>query len=224
VLLDLGTGAFANLRETLDYTEIDGIVVSHMHADHFLDVIPLRYALKYGPLLRSERMPLYLPPGGEKTLRKMCDALAREDNSDFLDCVFEVHEYNPSGALEIGDLRLTFAKTIHYIDAYACRAEHAGASIVYSADTAPSKAVAALVRGCGLFICEATLGLGSEDSASRGHLSAREAGEMAEEAGVHRLLLTHYGSEVAPRELEDAATTVYHGPCAVADDGTELTV
>ena len=57
----------------MDYTQLDAIVVSHMHADHFFDLVPFRYALKYGPKRRAQRMPLRLPPGGSASL----DALAR---------------------------------------------------------------------------------------------------------------------------------------------------
>lgn len=220
----MGTGGLANLRQVMDYPELDAIVITHMHADHFIDLIPLRYGLKYGPLLRSDRMPIWLPPGGEEMLRSFCATFAKEGNGDFLDEVFDVREYDPTSSLEVGDITLSFAKTVHYIDAYAIRADHKGASIVYSSDTAPCERVEELARGCSLFLCEAALGLATEDGTMRGHLSAIEAGQMARNAGARRLVLTHYGTEFAPRELEDAATAVFNGPCAVADDGTELTI
>jgi ribonuclease BN (tRNA processing enzyme) len=224
LLLDIGTGALANLRIVMDYPDLDAIVISHMHADHFFDLIPLRYGLKYGPLLRDERMPLWLPPGGEAQLRALAATFHPEGPNDFLDEVYEIQEYDPHSRLEIGRLAVTFAKTVHYIDAYAIRVERDGASVCYSADTAPSAAVEELARGCSIFLCEAALGLATEAGPMRGHLSAVEAGEMAQRAGARRLVLTHYGTEFAPGELEDAAQSVYHGPCAVADDGTELTI
>ena len=223
VLFDLGTGGLSKLRDHMDYTDIDAVVISHMHADHFIDLVPLRYGLKYGPLTRADRLPVWLPPGGEEMLRALCATFAKESDHDFLDEVYDIHEYDPAGHLEIGDLTLTFAKTVHYIDCYAMRAETRGASVCYSADTAPSEAVEELARGCSLFLCEAALGLSTEEG-MRGHLSAIEAGEMAQRAGARRLLLTHYGTDYAPGELEDAAETIFTGPCAVADDGTELTV
>jgi ribonuclease BN (tRNA processing enzyme) len=195
-----------------------------MHADHFLDLIPLRYGLKYGPLLRDRRMPLWLPPGGEAQLRALTSTFKPEGHKDFLDDVYEVREYDPESELFVGNITLSFAKTIHYIDAYAVRAERDGASVVYSSDTAPCEAVEKLARGCSLFLCEASLGLDYEEGPKRGHLSAVEAGQMAQNAGAHRLLLTHYGTEYAPEELADAARSVYHGPTAAADDGMELAV
>jgi ribonuclease BN (tRNA processing enzyme) len=224
VLLDIGTGGLANLRLVMDYPDLDAIVISHMHADHFLDLIPLRYGLKYGPLLRDGRLPIWLPPGGEAQLRAFADTFASEGPSDFLDEVFAINEYDPHAPLEIEKLTLTFAKTVHYIDAYAVRVERDGASVCYSSDTAPSVGVEALARGCSIFLCEASLGLANEPGPIRGHLSALEAGEMAQAAGAKRLVLTHYGTEFAPGELVDAARTVYHGPVAIADDGLELTI
>lgn len=224
IVIDFGSGALSNLREAIDYPDLDAIVITHMHADHFLDLIPLRYGLKYGPLLRDDRMPLWLPPGGDAQLRALTATFARDDSADFLDEVYDVREYDPKGELHVGNITLTFAKTIHYIDAYAVRAERDGATVVYSSDTAPCEAVEKLARGCSLFLCEASLGLASETGPSRGHLSAVEAGQMAQNAGAHRLVLTHYGTEYAPGELADAARCVYHGPTAAADDGTELAV
>ncbi|MDE2481880.1 MAG: MBL fold metallo-hydrolase [bacterium] len=224
VLLDMGTGALANLREVMDYPDLDAIVISHMHADHFLDLIPLRYGLKYGPLLREERLPLWLPPGGEQQLRALAATFSPEGPKDFLDEVFEITEYDPKGEVYVGNLTISFAKTIHYIDAYAVRVERDGASVCYSSDTAPCDAVEELAHGCNLFLCEASLGLAQENGEMRGHLSAVEAGQMAQRAGARRLVLTHYGTEFAPGELEDAARSTYRGPCAAADDGTELTI
>jgi ribonuclease BN (tRNA processing enzyme) len=223
VILDLGSGALGNLRLVTEYTKIDAVVVSHMHADHFLDVIPLRYGLKYGPLSRSARLPLWLPPRGSTMLRSLCAAFAPESPADFLDEVFEVREYDPALPLEIGDLRLDFAKTRHYIETYAIRAQRNDAAIAYSSDTAPCDAVAEHARGCSVFLCEATLGLGRENG-QRGHLSAAEAGQLAARAGVQRLVLTHYSSAYSAQQLIAAAQGAFSGRVDIADDGDEITV
>lgn len=222
VLFDIGSGALGNLHAAIDYPQLDAVIISHMHADHFLDLIPLRYGLKYGPLLRDGRMPVFLPPGGEAMLRKP-SAFPSEGPDDFLDEVLSIHEYDPARPLEINDLRLTFRQTRHYIETYSIRAEHGNASIVYSGDTAPCDSVVEHAADCSLFLCEATLGLGHEEG-MRGHSSAEEAGEMAQRAGVHRLVLTHYGSTYAPDELEEAAQSAFSGRCSMADDGIELSI
>jgi ribonuclease BN (tRNA processing enzyme) len=223
VLFDIGSGALGNLHAAIDYPQLDAVVISHMHADHFLDLIPLRYGLKYGPLLRDGRMPVFLPPGGEAMLRKLTSAFPSEGPDDFLDEVMSIKEYDPARPLEINDLRLTFRHTRHYIDTYSIRAEHGNASVVYSGDTAPCDSVVEHAANCSLFLCEATLGLGHEEG-MRGHSSAEEAGEMAQLAGVHRLVLTHYSATYAPDELEEAAQSAFSGRVSMADDGIELSV
>lgn len=223
ILFDLGSGALAKLETAIDYPQLDAIVISHMHADHFLDLIPLRYGLVYGPLLRDERMPLWLPPRGTACLRALCSAFAPEGKGDFIDEVFVVREYGLTQPVEINDIRLTFAPTRHYIDTYAVRAERGSAAFVYSGDTAPCDAVVEHARDCALFLCEATLGLGAEEGV-RGHSSAEEAGAMARRAGAHRLMLTHYSSTYASEELIEAAQTVYDGRVSMADDGVELSL
>jgi ribonuclease BN (tRNA processing enzyme) len=207
----------------MEYNGLDAIVISHMHPDHFLDLIPLRYGLKYGPLFRSARLPVWLPPGAEKQLRALTASLSDERGESFLDEVFHVREYDPAKELQIGDLRLSFAKTVHFIDAYAIRVENAGAVICYSADTAPCESVARLARGCDVFLCETTVGLGTESGPVRGHLTAAEAGRIAREARVDRLVLTHYGTDVDPNALVRAAADAFGASCIIADDGTEFT-
>jgi ribonuclease BN (tRNA processing enzyme) len=56
ILLDCGNGVFGKLREHIDYVDVDAVVISHLHADHFLDLVPYSYALTYAPRKRrSER-------------------------------------------------------------------------------------------------------------------------------------------------------------------------
>jgi ribonuclease BN (tRNA processing enzyme) len=222
--LDFGTGAFANMRQYADYDALDAVVISHMHADHFLDLIPLRYAIKYGPRRRSAPLPLWTPPGGEAMLRAMTSAFASEGNDEFLSS-FAVREFDPAKPLALGDGMLRFAATTHYIDAYAIRYQRNGSSITYSADTAPDERVVGLARETNLFLCEATLLAGAEEAGGvRGHSSAAEAAQMAADAGVERLVLTHYGESATAHDLDESARTIYAGEIVVADDHAVLSV
>ncbi len=219
VVLDFGTGALANAQTYVRPEEIDAIVISHMHADHFLDLIPLRYALKYGPRTNARRIPLYLPPGGETVLRAISAALSREPGGDFFDETFVIGAYDPASVLALGPALLRFAPTRHYVPTFACRYEVGGASVVYSADTAPTPSLVALARDAGLFLCEATLfSESSEQTGERGHLTAREGALMAREAGIRRLVLTHYPHESTPGALAAAVREVYEGELEIADD------
>ena len=217
----MGSGAFANLRRHVDYDRLGAVVISHMHADHFIDLIPLRYALRYGPRRRREKLPVHLPPDGLAILRKLADAFPREVGDDFLE-VFALREYDPSRPLAIDGATLRFAHTAHYIPAFAARWERDGASVTYSADTAPDERVVALARESDVFVCEATLRDGQVEHGMRGHCSAAEAATMARDAGVRRLVLTHYGEESTSRDLDQAAAAIFNGEIVVADDHRTL--
>ena len=162
IVLDLGTGALANLRRYADYDRLSAVVISHMHADHFIDLIPLRYALRYGSRRRANKLPVHLPPGGLAMLRTLVSAFANE-GGEFLSDVFEIGEYDPSAPLLIDGATLRFAPTSHYIPAFAVRWDRHGASVTYSADTAPDQRVVELARESDVFLCEATLRVGEAE-------------------------------------------------------------
>ncbi len=223
MLLDAGPGAFSKLALAMDYSQLDAIVVSHMHADHFFDLVPFRYAMKYGPIRRAQRIPLWLPPGGSASLDALRRAVSTDAPATFFDEVFAVGEYDPRQGLLLGDIRLDFAQTRHFVDTFAVRAARGGASVVYSADTAPCEAVVNLARDAAIFLCEAALGLSTE-AGERGHTSASEAGKMARKAGVDRLALTHYGAVEPGDALVEAAKRQFHGPVVLADDGMDFPV
>jgi ribonuclease BN (tRNA processing enzyme) len=207
----------------MDYADLDAIVVSHMHADHFFDLVPLRYGLKYGPKLVAERLGLWLPPGGRATLEELRRVIGRDDDLDFFEAIFAIREYDPAEPLTIGGVRLSFCATRHYVDAFSIRADYDGRIFTYSADTAPSEAVAEHARDSSLFLCESSLGLGTEKG-PRGHMSASEAGDMASRANAERLVLTHYPAAAAPEALVAAAKKIFSGPVECAVDGLELVV
>jgi ribonuclease BN (tRNA processing enzyme) len=219
-LLDLGTGSFSNLREYVSYASVDAIVISHMHADHFIDIIPMRYALKYGTPRGAGRMALWLPPGGETMLRRLVSAFAPEGEGDFLAEVFDVRTYDPTTTLRLGDAQLRFAPTRHYVPTFAIRYEAGGTALTYSADTAPDENVVRLARDSDLFLCEASLLRNEVEPGVRGHSSPIEAAQMAHDAAVGTLMLTHYSDAQTPEDILDAARMVYSGPISCADDHT----
>jgi len=212
------------MREHLDYDLIDHIVISHMHADHFFDLIPLRYALLYGPRKRHSKVGVWLPPGGDAMLRTLVSAFADEGAGDFLNAVFDIRMYNPTETLTFGAAKISFAPCRHYIPTFALRYTNDGRSITYSADTAPNEAVSRLARESMLFICEATLLPEEVEHGVRGHSSALEAGEMARQADAQRLMLTHYPSETSQEELIVHARSTFRGQIVVADDHTRFSL
>ena len=224
--LDFGTGAFANMRRYVDYDKLDAVVISHMHADHFLDLIPLRYAVRYGSKRRTSRLPRMDAAGRHRDAAFDNECLCQTKAT----ATFSMRpssSVNSTAAqpLAIGHGRLRFAPTTHYITSFAIRYERNGTSITYSADTAPDQRVVDLARGTDLFLCEATLLADEQEHGGiRGHSSSKDAGQMAADAGVARLVLTHYSQDATAVDLEMGAKTIYKGDIVVADDHSVIVV
>lgn len=225
VLLDCGNGVLANLLLHGGCDGLSAIVISHVHADHSLDLIPFRYHLKYGgrgrPAYDPPHIPLYLPPGGRAVLEGVVQpilALAGnvEPPERFFADVFSLSEFDPERGLEIGDLSLRFVPVVHYIPTWAITAD-GPRRFAYSADSGPCPALLDVARGAHLFLCEATLPPDAAGPGWRGHISAQEAAEVARAAGVERLLLTHLWRPDPQAALAEARA-VFPGPVDLAQE------
>lgn len=218
LVLDCGPGSLPNLRRQIDFAAVSAIVLSHLHADHILDLVPYHDGLRYSPAADpNRRVPLWTPPGGAARLAVLGSALGHD--ATYFEQTFAITEYDPAAGLTLGDLRLRFAPTQHYIPCWAIRCEAGGAVLVYSADTGPAAAVAELARGADLFLCEATLLEPRAGEEQPGHLTAAEAGALARQAGVRRLLITHIWPELGPETLLADAAAAFGGPAALAREG-----
>ena len=216
LLLDCGNGVFAKLRERLPYASVDAVVLSHLHADHFLDLVPFSYALTYGPGAAGARPALHLPPGARDGLRRVVGTWGSED---LVDKAFAVREYDPDEELWVGPLRMRFARVPHFIPAHAVelRSAATGGRFTFGADTGPSDDLIAFARDTDLLMLESTLA--QPDSDPRGHLTPAEAGEHAARAAARRLVLTHLTDEVDPEWALREARDAYDGSLEVAVEG-----
>jgi ribonuclease BN (tRNA processing enzyme) len=184
LLLDLGSGAFGALQRLADPATVDALFLSHLHADHCLDVAPFVVWHRYSGKGREALVPLYAPVAAERRL-----ALAYEPEGEPLTDVFDFVPVGP-GALEIGPFAVSLAKTAHPVECYAIRLTAGGRSLVYTGDTGASPAVVELARGADVLLAEAAHP-DVPDLPPALHLTGREAGEHAVAADVDRLLLTH---------------------------------
>ena len=200
LLMDCGTGTLGRLRAVLDPARLNGIVVSHMHPDHFMDLVGLRYGIRYGGLGGAAPLPVFVPPGGIEYLARLGQVL--DSDVQFFSDVFDLREYDPAGRLTFGTMTVQMRRVQHYIPSHSMRIEAGRShSLVYSADAAPCDALVEHARGADTLLCEAAMlhhGQDEREPEKRGHLTAGEAGMIAQQAGVRRLLLTH-----APLELDD---------------------
>ena len=222
VLLDCGHGVAAALLERRPDADIDHIIVSHMHADHFIDVLPLRFRLTRDmDGLAERRVRLHLPPGGRATFAEVLSAVCFPP--DFLENTFTVGEYAAGGSLTLGEgVTARFAEGVHYVPGYAVRID-GSAALVFTGDTAPSDAVTALARGADLMLSEATLDE-PEDGPVRGHLTAQQAAQLASEAEVGRLILTHFWFDSDREAMRAQAQRGFAGSVAAAYDGMTIEI
>jgi ribonuclease BN (tRNA processing enzyme) len=197
VLLDAGPGVVAQLLRRSAPAELDAVVISHMHTDHFLDLVTLRYAYPWRDLPAHGRLRVILPPGSAEQMR---DVALGAGYPEFWDKSYELEEHDGERPIEIGDLRLEPGTTQHYIPTWGFRitargtGEEGSGLLVYTADTGPCGAVDELANDADLLLCEATLRSLEEDAQPpepRGHLLPAEAAALARRAGASRLLLTH---------------------------------
>lgn len=229
VLLDCGNGVFGKLRQRIDYAEVDAVLISHLHADHFLDLVPFCYALAF----RSEHGPdagggqgepprprLIAPPGAREIFRRVVGAWGWEA---LIEESFALEEYAPGAEVSVGGLNASFHPVRHFIDTFAVRVGGEAGTLVYSADTGPSEELVEIADGADLLLVEATLPQAEED-AGRGHLTAAEAGEHAARAGAKRVVLTHISDETDQERAREQAGAAFGGPVDVAGEFAEYEI
>jgi ribonuclease BN (tRNA processing enzyme) len=219
LLLECGPGTFGRLRALHDPGQLDAILISHLHSDHLLDLVPLRYGIKYGGISGGRRLRLLLPPGGDSFLEGLGRAL---DGPRFFADVFDLAEYDPTATLTFGDATVQFREVRHYVPSYAMRIA-AGRTLTFSADAAPCDELIEHAAGADVLLCEAALhhtGEDQPDPARRGHHTAAEAGATATRAGVGRLLLTHAPLDPAdPDRVAREARATFAGTVERVVDG-----
>ncbi|MFO7941237.1 MAG: MBL fold metallo-hydrolase [Bacillota bacterium] len=211
LLLECGSGTLSRLAEFIPIGELDNVIISHLHGDHCSDLAVLRYAADYdvraeARAARSATAPETEAPGGGITVYS-----PPEPAEDFRRIAYKEALFSrpilPEDTMTLGPFELSFAGTDHPMPCLAMRIECDCATFAYTADTAPSKAVEELARGVDLLLAETSLPEGCEGF--RGHMTASDAGRMAREAGVSRLLLTHFWPEAdRERAALDAAQWV----------------
>jgi ribonuclease BN (tRNA processing enzyme) len=233
LLLDCGNGVFSKLRRVCDYVNVDAVLISHLHADHFLDLVPFSFALTYAPRRqpvpvarwpgtgRPSRPDLLVPPGAADVFRRVVGSFGRED---LIEEAFALHEYGTSDALVVGPLRARFCEVPHFTVTHAIELlAQGGGRLTFSADCRPNDELVRFAHQTDVLLIEATLPRPERDGA-RGHLTPREAGEHGKRAGARRLVLTHFSDELDATWVRAQAAEAYGGPVELAHEGAVYTV
>ena len=229
LLLDCGNGVFSKLRRYRDYVAVDAVAISHLHADHFLDLVPFAYALTYAP--RQQPVPVDRWPGTDDPARPQLHAplgageifhqvVGAWGNDDLIDKAFDLREYDGTEAIEVGPLRLRFHAVPHFLTTHAIDVSSADGSgrFTFGADCRPTDELTEFAHGTDLLMVEATLPR-PERHGVRGHLTPAEAGEHGRKAEASRLVITHISDELDELWARSEAERTFGGPVAVAREG-----
>jgi len=213
VLLDCGNGVLANLARVCDPLTLDAVVVTHEHVDHFADVYALQALLRYAPGGAAPAVPLYAPAGLFDAMGCLLSDRGRAELAE----AFVVHELSPGAPIELRDgLVLTPLPVDHTPATFAVRAQSSAGVLCYTSDTAAGERALLAARGCDLLLAEATL---PELYAGRApHMTAREAGELARQAGAGQLVLTHVWPTNDRDTMVREAAQVFGGPVSIATE------
>ncbi len=218
LVVDMGAGSLGQLQKHIGLLDIDAVYISHLHADHCIDLVAYSYARRYHPDGIAPLLPVYGPTG---TCARICNSFEAPPIGGLLD-VYDFQEVD-AGAFRIGPFAVTTAVTNHPIECHAIRLEAGGRSLTYSGDTGVSEPLIELARGTDLFLCEASWE-DADDNPPGIHLSGTQAGEHATQADAQRLLLTHVVAWSDAQAVLAEATGSYTGPVALAECGISYDV
>jgi len=219
VMLDAGPGTIAALQEADRLGDVDAVVISHIHPDHCSDLYALFNVHRYGPGGRRG-IPLFVPDGAAGHLA----GFVRAGQGHDLFSVFDFRTVGSGDRDEVGDLSLAFGDANHSVPGLVTAVEHDGRRLTYTGDTGPGGDTVAMSRAAALLLCEATYQGPPDSERWPYHLLASEAGEIAAEADVERLVLTHVFPTLDPQQSIAEASEHYAGPVSWAAPGWETTV
>lgn len=215
LLLDIGTGAAGPLQRYIDPVDVDAVVISHAHGDHWSGLPDLGYLRTRHDLARGTARPLTV--------------IAPESLPDVVWTNPDVFDARPArpGPAQLGPLHLRLAAVEHIPHSFATRV---GDALCYTGDTGPCDAVDDLAAGCQVVLAEAS-GCDGEGAASAEdpdgsgparHLTAGDAGRLATRSGAGLLVLTHLRPWHDRRRLLAEAQQHARCPVVLASPGLTL--
>jgi ribonuclease BN (tRNA processing enzyme) len=218
ILLDLGHGSFAGLAARIEPAALDAVVVSHLHPDHFIDLVSLRHYLRWEPP-RGRRVRVIAPAG----LADRIDALHAEPG--FTAEALDVEVLEP-GVRTIGPFVVEAVRVTHTDSSFGFRvstAERPGPGLVYSGDCGRAEDLDGLVQPGDLLLSEVSFGPGPVSPGS-GHLDGPMVGALAARTGAGRVLLTHLQMGFDRAATVASVEARFDGPVELVDPGFETTI
>ena len=204
IVLDMGSGVLSRLLSQINgLTDIDAVILSHLHYDHMSDMGVLGYMLDFSDI---------------KTMKLICPNTPAFVNNQFGK---KFDKYEPK-AMRLGEFEISFAPVKHPVETYAVRICGDGSCFVYTGDTNICPEISLFSDGADLLLADACF-LKREWTSSKPHMSAEICGKLAAEANVGELVLTHFRPNSDTEELLDEARAVFPN-CRLAEEGLRVRI
>jgi ribonuclease BN (tRNA processing enzyme) len=213
LVLDLGNGALGALQRHIDLVAIDAVVLTHLHADHCLDLCSLYVVQKHRPdVVARTRIPVYGPPRTGERMARAYDLTP----PDGMDNEFDFRELADRQPVRIGPFTVTPHLVRHPGTAFGLRVEGDGEVLAYTGDTDSCDGLNALFRNASLALADSAF-VDGRDQSTGIHLSGSRAAQAAVDAGgVRRLMLTHIPPWNDPAVCHGQAAAVWPGDVELA--------
>jgi ribonuclease BN (tRNA processing enzyme) len=212
LVLDMGNGALGALQRYVDPLAIDAVFLSHLHADHCVDMTSYYVLRKYHPSGQQPRIPVWGPKGTAKRLAKAYDLPRKPGMGE--EFTFETY----GAPVTVGPFTIESREVDHPVPAYGLRISAFGHVVAYSGDTGPTDELLELAGDADIFLCEASF-RACDDNPPSLHLTGTEAGEVATAARVRRLVVTHVPPWHDAEEIFTEVVKAYDGPAELAVQG-----
>jgi ribonuclease BN (tRNA processing enzyme) len=216
VLLDLGQGSFPRLFRQILPEDLDAVVISHLHPDHFIDLVSLRHYLRYQ--LRPPRRVRVVAP---RDLGERLDALHAEPG--FSAEALDLEELD-GREVPIGEVRLLARPVTHTQDSHAFRlASGSGPGLVYSGDCGRADDLLPLIQPGDTLLSEVSFGPGPVPPGAA-HLDGPAVGRVASAGHAAHVLLTHLQMRLDPDATLAAVRGEFNGDARFVWPGSRATI
>jgi ribonuclease BN (tRNA processing enzyme) len=220
LLLDFGHGAFSNLANAWEPSALDAIAISHLHPDHFIDLVALRHYLRFE--FDPPRRVRVLGPQG---LGDRLDALHAEPG--FAQETLDVEPVGGPSTRQIGPFTLQATLVTHTAESYGYRVSPAddprAPGVVYSGDCGRADDLGPLLRPGDTLLSECSFGPGPVPPDAK-HLDAPAIARLAAAHRAGQVLLTHFHAHLGHAATLDSMRRLYTGPVRFVAPGDRLTI